>query len=164
MVIYLQITEAENFQEMFLKIILDRAEFTREFVPLGKITSYGLSATFYLLLPIILHGCENQVMVDWDIIRRCLSSPIFRSPDVINLGTCSSDTHLHLASGCRSTNDVKNSLVYYSNQKNFYFVTNIIHEKNGYSPVSEKDSDSPSHVEHFRTRYLFLKFISRHFL
>ncbi|XP_077222093.1 endoribonuclease Dicer homolog 4-like [Tasmannia lanceolata] len=61
-----EITHAQNFQEMFLKIILDRSEFVSNFVPLGKKASSHLgSSTFYLLLPIWKHEHEDKMIVDW---------------------------------------------------------------------------------------------------
>ncbi|KAK9269302.1 hypothetical protein L1049_001073 [Liquidambar formosana] len=141
-----QILQAQRFQEMFLKVILERSEFVPEFVPLGKSDIYQLnSSTFYLLLPVILHNCKNIVTVDWKIIRRCLSSPIFRTPtDAIHNGILPSDNYLQLANGFRSINDVVDSLVYAPYKKAFFFVSDVLDDKDGYSRYKE----STSHVEH----------------
>ncbi|XP_057995567.1 dicer-like protein 4 isoform X2 [Hevea brasiliensis] len=138
-----EITMAMNFQEMFLKVILDRKELISEFVPLGKDSFCKSSHTFYLLLPVILRGCGSGVTVDWEVIRRCLLSPVFRSVQKENFPSVA---HLQLANGCRSMRDIENSLVYIAHKKQFYFVSNIFHGKNGFSP--HKGSSTPSHLEH----------------
>lgn len=141
----LQIKMAENFQEMFLKIILDRLEFVFEFVELGA-ESHTSTSTFYLLLPVILE--ESDVMkVDWKTMKRCLCSPIFRHPaDTVDKKVFPLDI-LQLANGYKSVRDIENSLVYAPHKQIFYFVTNIDHQKNGFSPY--KDSGTSSYVDHF---------------
>ncbi|CAN0901094.1 Dicer-like protein 4 [Linum grandiflorum] len=147
-----EIMQAHNFQEMFLKVILDRDELASGYVPLGKNAFSKSSPTFYLLLPVILKGCENKVMVDWDIIRTCLSSPIFRSPgDVTVEEDPIPDPHLQLANGLKRIADVENSLVYVPHKKQLYFITNVIPGKNGFSP--HKGSESPSHVDRLITTF-----------
>ncbi|CAK7338282.1 unnamed protein product [Dovyalis caffra] len=137
---------------MFLKAILDRSEFIHEFVPLGEDPFSKICQTFYLLLPVIFNGSERRVTVDWKIIRRCLSSPVFKNPaDVVDMGTLPSGACLQLANGWRSIRDVENSLVYTPYQQRFYFITNIVPEKNGYSPC--KGSTTPSHVDHLTTTF-----------
>ncbi|CAI0395038.1 unnamed protein product [Linum tenue] len=145
-----EIVQAQNFQEMFFKVILDRSELTSGFVHLGKNGFSKSSPTFYLLLPVILDGCGNEVLVDWDIIRTCLSSPVFRSPGDMKVEEDPiSDTHLLLANGRKKITDVENSLVYAPYKKIFYFITNVIPGKNGFSP--HKGSEPPSHMEHLTT-------------
>ncbi|GAV83950.1 dsrm domain-containing protein/DEAD domain-containing protein/Helicase_C domain-containing protein/Ribonuclease_3 domain-containing protein/PAZ domain-containing protein/dsRNA_bind domain-containing protein [Cephalotus follicularis] len=155
-----EIIQAQHFQEMFFKVILDRSEFIPEFVPLGKnFFDKSRLSTFYLLLPVFLHDYENKVTIDWKIVRRCLFSPVFRNPAVAMIKSkeiIPSGSHLQLANGCTSITDVENSLVYVTHKKEFYFITNIIQEKNAYSP--SKDSGSSSHVEHiFQTFKIHLK-------
>ncbi|KAL9326120.1 hypothetical protein ACSQ67_006765 [Phaseolus vulgaris] len=76
-----EIKMAENFQEMFLKISLDRFEFVSEIVNLGTAAeSHTSSSTFYLLLPVIFQE-YNAMKVDWKTVKRCLWSPIFRHPE-----------------------------------------------------------------------------------
>lgn len=141
---------AQQFQEMFLKIILDRSEFVSEFVPLGKNDDLqsSTSSSFYLLLPVIFLDNENTIMtVDWKTVRRCLSSPIFRQPEeTVNLELCLTHVNLQLADGYRSAREVENSLVYAPHKKLFYFVTNVVHGKNGLSPY--KDSGNLTYVDH----------------
>ncbi|WCJ29844.1 dicer-like 4 [Euphorbia peplus] len=137
-----EITQALNFQEMFLKIILDRSEIVPDFVPLGKDGFYASSPTFYLLLP-VLHDSGNLVTVNWEIVRRCISSPVFTR---MENGCIPSDPHLQLANGCRSTSDIENSLVYVPHKKEFYFIVNVVHGKDANCPY--KDSGGPSHVQH----------------
>ncbi|TKY54740.1 Dicer protein 4 [Spatholobus suberectus] len=148
-----EIKMAENFQEMFLKIILDRLEFVSESVDLGKGSeSHTSASTFYLLLPVALQEYGNAMKVDWKTVKRCLCSPIFRHPaDTMDKKVFPLDNHLQLANGCRSVKDVKNSLVYAPHKKIFYFVTNINYQKNGFSP--HKDSGTSSYVDHFIEKF-----------
>lgn len=148
--LHMQIMQAQHFQEMFFKVILDRSKFLSEYVPLGNNEVFASSSsTFYLLLPVILHNCENKVMVDWKIIKRCLSSPLFKTPaEAVENGNFPSGVCLELANGCRDVRDVKNSFVYAPHKVAFYFITNIVGEKNGYSPY--RDSGTLSHVEHLK--------------
>ncbi|KAM7268329.1 hypothetical protein ACFE04_010495 [Oxalis oulophora] len=151
---------AQHFQEMFLKVILDRSEFIQEYVPLGKNDSdVHDSSTFYLLLPVLSHDYLNTMSVDWKLVRKCLSSPIFRAPTPAkDHEIISSGAHLHLANGCWSINDIENSLGFCPQKNAFFFVTNIVWDKNGYSPY--KDSDTTSHVDHcYQTWMLELKIL-----
>ncbi|KAL9399688.1 hypothetical protein Peur_008649 [Populus x canadensis] len=147
-----EITYATNFQELFLKAILDRSEFVHEYVPLGKDALSKSCPTFYLLLPVIFHVSERRVTVDWEIIRRCLSSPVFKNPaNAVDKGILPSNDCLQLANGCSSIRDVENSLVYTPHQKKFYFIANIVPEKNGDSPC--KGSKTRSHKDHLTTTF-----------
>lgn len=141
---------AQNFQEMFLKVILDRKEFVSEFVQLGNIDSCKASSlTFYLLLPVTFHDDGSTLIIDWNVIRKCLSSPVFGSPvDALNKKILASD--VQLANGCRSRKDVENSLVYAPHKKLFFFITNIVFDKNGYSLY--KDSGTLSYAEHLNKK------------
>uniref|UniRef100_A0A7N2L0R6 Dicer-like protein 4 n=2 Tax=Quercus lobata TaxID=97700 RepID=A0A7N2L0R6_QUELO len=135
-----EIVLAQNFQEMYLKVILDRSKFVPESVSLGKSnTCESNSLTFYLLLPVILHDSDKKITVDWKIIRRCLSSPIFRTPeDAVEKENFPLGDNLLLANGCRSISEVKDSLVYATPYKQgFFFITGIVDGKSGYSPHSE---------------------------
>ncbi|GAU11988.1 hypothetical protein TSUD_196120 [Trifolium subterraneum] len=146
-----EIKMAENFQEMFLRVILDRLEFVSKFVKLGA-ESRTSTSTFYLLLPVILKEYDDVMKVDWETVKRCLCSPIFRHPeDTMDKKVTPLDNHLQLANGYRSVRDVENSLVYVPHKKFFYCITNIIYEKNGFSPY--KDSDTSSYVDHFNDKY-----------
>ncbi|WJX95975.1 endoribonuclease Dicer [Trifolium repens] len=153
-----EIKMAENFQEMFLRVILDRLEFVSKFVELGA-ESRTNTSTFYLLLPVILKEYDDvmkeydDVMkVDWETVKRCLCSPIFRHPvDTLDKKVTPLNNHLQLANGYRSVRDVENSLVYVPHTKFFYCVTDIIYEKNGFSPY--KDSNTSSYVDHFNEKY-----------
>lgn len=131
---------------MFLKIILDRNEFIREYLSLEDNDVHeSSSSTFYLWLPVVEHECE-KVSVDWTLIKRCLSSPIFKHPKSGTGDDISQLTdHLHLASGCSSSNDTLHGLVYLPCKDTFYFISDILSEKNAYSSFD----DSKSHVEHY---------------
>ncbi|KAF5956284.1 hypothetical protein HYC85_003509 [Camellia sinensis] len=144
-----EILQAQNFQEMYLKVILDRSEFISEFVSLGKNGFSGSgSPTFYLLLPVILCEYKSTMTVDWKLIRRCLSSPIFRSrQDARDSVIPHLNNHLELANGPHIINDVLNSLVYAPCKDTFFFISDVVPEKNGYSPFN----DSTNHIEHYIT-------------
>ncbi|MED6180828.1 endoribonuclease Dicer [Stylosanthes scabra] len=139
-----EIKMAEHFQEMFLKIILDRSEFVSDLVTLTKgAESHGSSSTFYLMLPVNLHEYENIMTVDWKTVRRCLCSPIFKLPlDAVAQNSYPFDSSLQLADGKRSIRDVENSLVYATHKELFYFVTNVTHGKNGFSPCNDSGTSS----------------------
>ncbi|RDY03580.1 Dicer-like protein 4, partial [Mucuna pruriens] len=148
-----EIKMAECFQEMFLKIILDRLQFVSEFVDLGKgAESHTSTSTFYLLLPVILQDYRNVMKVDWKTVKRCLCSPVFRHPaDTMDKKVFPLDIHLQLANGYRSVRDVENSLVYAPHKKIFYFVTNINYQKNGFS--THKDSGTSSYMDYFIEKF-----------
>ncbi|XP_021275639.1 dicer-like protein 4 isoform X1 [Herrania umbratica] len=152
-----EIMQAQHFQEMIFKVILDRSRLLSEYVPLGNKEIFASSSsTFYLLLPVFLRNCGNKVMVDWKIIKRCLSSPLFKTPaEAVENENFPSGVCLELANGCRDVRDVKNSFVYAPHKMAFYFITNIVGEKNGYSPY--RDSGTLSHVEHLKMSDIHLK-------
>ncbi|KAG6676656.1 hypothetical protein I3842_15G163400 [Carya illinoinensis] len=160
----IEITLAKNFQEMYLKVILDRSEFIPESVSVGKNDiSKSSFLTFYLLLPVILHDNESKIAVDWKIISRCLSSPLFRTPEDAMVEKYPLGVYLQLANGCRSRSDVENSLVYAPHKNEFYFITNIIHGMNGYSPC--KDSETSSYAERLCEKFgIELKYPEQPFL
>jgi len=147
---------AEDFQEMFLKISLDRLEFLSEIVDLGMaVESHTSSSTFYLLLPVVLQEYGNTMKVDWKTVKRCLWSPIFRHPEyTMDKKKFPFDNHLQLANGSKSVRDVENSLVYVPHKKTFYFVTNIDYEKTGFSP--HKESGASSYVDYLIKGYLLI--------
>lgn len=147
-----EITQAESFQEMFLKVILDRSEFVHEYIPLRNNASRSISSTSYLLLPVVFHDNEGSVSIDWKVIRRCLSSQIFQNHACpIVKETAYSDTHLTLYDGRRRSSDIENSLVYVPYKDEFFFVTNIVRGKNGYSQYKKKGSSS--YFEHLMTKF-----------
>lgn len=155
--------EAQKFQEMFLKVILDRSDLQREFIPLGQDNDFNSGSSNYLLLPVILQKSNSCVSVDWNTIRRCLSSPLFGNPT--HRTVFGNPTHrtaktdalsrfpLTLANGSkRKSEDVENSLVYAPYKKLFYFITSINFEKSGGSRY--KDSDPLTHAEHINRTYV----------
>ncbi|GMI92533.1 DICER-LIKE 4, dicer-like 4 [Hibiscus trionum] len=153
-----EIMEAQHFQEMFFKVILDRSKLLSGFFTLGNSDFLSSSSsTFYLLLPVILSNCENKMTVDWGIVQRCLSSPLFKTPvESAKNENFSSDVCLQLVNGCTSIRDVENSLVYAAHKAAFYFITGIVRGKNGYSPY--RDSGSLNHVEHLKMSGIHLKY------
>ncbi|XP_017241588.1 dicer-like protein 4 isoform X3 [Daucus carota subsp. sativus] len=146
-----QLALAEKFQEMFLKVIIDRSQFCSEFVPLGRINSDILAPrTYYLMLPVICYEFEEAMVVDWNLVMKCLSSPIFNMPEVAKANELPQPSEkLHLANGPKSVNDVVNSLIYVPSKKLFYFVSDVLSEKNAYSDYKA----SKSHVHHFSERF-----------
>ncbi|KAI3975520.1 hypothetical protein MKX01_038789 [Papaver californicum] len=118
-----EVVQAENFREMFLKIILDRSDFFSDFVPLGMSDiRQGSPSSLYLLLPLKQIKHENRLFIDWDLIRNCLSSTVFRSPKVsfdslvTPVPPCES---LEFANGSVSRSDILNSLVFPPHNKLF---------------------------------------------
>ncbi|KAF4352221.1 hypothetical protein F8388_003618, partial [Cannabis sativa] len=160
-----EIILAEKFQEMFLKVILDREEFVSQFVPLGtNVFSKSGSQTFYLLLPVTFHDYENTLSIDWKIIRKCLSSPVFRSPgDTLEKNILAPDVSLQLADGRRKISDIENSFAYAIHTKSFYFISHIVHERNGHSPYTNQDTET--YMEHLVERFgITLKYPEQPFL
>ncbi|XP_051131155.1 dicer-like protein 4 isoform X2 [Andrographis paniculata] len=146
-----EIASAEKFQRMFLKIILDRHEFIPQHVSLEEddIIESG-SLTRYLLLPVFEH--ENQFSVDWALVQKLLSSPIFKCPKT-DIGNEASHLNnpLHLADGSWSFDNILNSLVYVPGKDTFFFISDILPDKNGHSLYD----GSKTHIEHYAERYGF---------
>lgn len=142
--VLVQMLLALNFQEMCLKIILDRSEFVCDHVPLLKSKVSELdSSIFYLLLPVTMQE-DSSISIDWMVIRRCLSSPIFAPLGHLSDTPSTLDCHLQLADGPASRDDVLNSLVYVAHRNSFFFVSQILTDKNGYS----LQDSSTSHIDH----------------
>ncbi|KAK2993669.1 hypothetical protein RJ640_009484 [Escallonia rubra] len=142
-----EIILSEKFQEMCLKVILDRSELIGEHVSLGKSDCINSSSpTFYLMLPVIRHTYKNSLTIDWKLVRRCLSSSIFRtSKDAGENAILDPKSNLHLANGLKSKEDVVGSLVYAPCKNTFFFVSDVVLDKNGYS----RAKDSINHVDHY---------------
>ncbi|KAK4369861.1 hypothetical protein RND71_009336 [Anisodus tanguticus] len=149
-----EIQLAVKFQRMFLKIILDRCEFISDFVSLEKKDHVDSASKFYLLLPVNLFG-HNKISVDWELVRRCLSSPIFgTSVCAGNNEITKFDKRLQLANGSKSVHDVANSLVYVPCKDTFFFISDVVKDKNAYSMYKDsKNQDSKNHVEHYRDNF-----------
>ncbi|XP_021911195.1 dicer-like protein 4 [Carica papaya] len=104
-----EILQAQHFQEMCFKVILDRKKLIPDFVPLesGSLSKSSFPS-FYLLLPVIWLDDEHAMTIDWQTIRTCLSSPVFKTlANDIEKEILCSDVHLQLANGCWSTSDVE---------------------------------------------------------
>ncbi|KAI3744431.1 hypothetical protein L1987_57511 [Smallanthus sonchifolius] len=142
-----EILLAERFQEMWLKAIIDKSEFITDFVELGKDDFNNSALTFYLLLPMRVDEHRASMTVDWQLITKCLSSPIFKNPkDIIT--TCDQmytmNGCLYLANGPTQIKDILNSLVYVPCKDIFYFVSDYLPEKNSFSIFKET-----SYVNHY---------------
>ncbi|CAN6228788.1 unnamed protein product [Urochloa humidicola] len=140
---------ARNFQEMCLKVLLDRSEFTESYVMLGNDASLQMDSTFYLLLPIKQKFYGDKFMIDWPSIKRCLSSPVFQDLK----GSPLHDSYLpneslKLLNGTYSKADVIGSLVYTPHNKLFFFVDVILDETNG-----ESEFNGSTYVEHFNEKF-----------
>ncbi|CAN6448099.1 unnamed protein product [Victoria cruziana] len=63
-----EIVDAERFQEMCLKVMLDRSELAVDYIQLGKHDSPQLSSsTYYFMLPLKqVEDTNDQLTVDWD--------------------------------------------------------------------------------------------------
>ncbi|KAG0494006.1 hypothetical protein HPP92_005000 [Vanilla planifolia] len=143
-----EILLAQNFQEMFLKIILDRSEFCGDSVTLGNFdASHSLS--FYLLLPVTGQRFDNTRAIDWKTVKCCLSSPVFSHDDLYGKGYMQGNT-LELYNGPVNMSDVSNSLIFVPHNQLFFFVDCILHEKNAHS---QKGSFDTSYMEHYLSRF-----------
>ncbi|XP_073150113.1 dicer-like protein 4 isoform X2 [Henckelia pumila] len=141
-----EVASAEKFQQMCLNIILDRSKFIPEYFSLEENDVHEANtSTFYLTLPIVQHD-DDKISVDWMLVNRCLSSPIFRHRDnVVDDEIPQPNSRLHLSNGGKDARDIVNSLVYVPCKDTFFFISDICHEKNGYSLYDE----SKTHAEHY---------------
>ncbi|KVH93716.1 Dicer double-stranded RNA-binding fold, partial [Cynara cardunculus var. scolymus] len=119
--------------------IIDKSEFVKDFVQLGKDDVSSPISTFYLLLPVIVNKYRGSMTVDWKLITKCLSSPIFRTPKD---NTCDRTSHmnncLYLSNGPTKIDDILNSLVYVPCKDTFYFVSGLFPEKDAFSLFKEE--------------------------
>ncbi|XP_076937243.1 dicer-like protein 4 [Bidens hawaiensis] len=155
-----EILLAERFQEMWLKAIIDKSELVKDFVQLGKDDVSNSSSTFYLLLPVCIDKHRGSMTVDWHLITKCLSSPIFRNPENI-ITTCDRDQAsnmnncLHLATGPTKIKDILCSLVYVPCKDTFYFVSDYFPEKNSFSIFKEGTSYVNHYAEVFGSQFSY---------
>uniref|UniRef100_A0A0D9W711 Dicer-like protein 4 n=1 Tax=Leersia perrieri TaxID=77586 RepID=A0A0D9W711_9ORYZ len=142
---------AHKFQETFLKILLDRSEFTSSHVVLSNDVTLEINSSFYLLLPIKQKCYGDRFMIDWPAVERCLSSPIFKAPiDVSVHASYSPNESLRLLDGICSKADVVGSVVYSPHNKIFFFVDSILDEINARSKCK---GATYTYVEHFKERF-----------
>lgn len=139
---------AHNFQEMFLKVLLDRSEFTSSSVMLKSDAELQISSTFYLLLPIKQKFYGDKFMIDWPTVKRCLASPVFQH--CMGLSPC--DTYLpqeslKLLDGTYNKADVTGSLVFTPHNNLFFFVDVILDDINAKSELN-----GATYEEHFKER------------
>ncbi|KAK9098409.1 hypothetical protein Syun_025454 [Stephania yunnanensis] len=147
-----EIIQAQNFQELCLKIILDRSIFFSDFVSLGESDTSQSLSTFYLLLPMRETNHENKLGVDWNIIRRCLSSPVFhRGVDSRDHSPIHGSSSLILESGLVNTWDILNCLVFTPHNKLFFFVVDILHGMNSESAFP--DHKRVNYAEHYSEEF-----------
>ncbi|KAM0933866.1 hypothetical protein DsansV1_C34g0226111 [Dioscorea sansibarensis] len=147
-----EITLAQKFQEMFLKVILDRSEFFSDVVLLGSNLKSHCSLTFYLLLPVKQCADGKSVVVDWHTIRCCLSSPAFgchvNSDRMDYVPIC--DT-LELLNGPVKKVDVLHSLIFTPHNKQFFFIDGRVDDINANS--LRKGSKDISYAQHYKERF-----------
>ncbi|RCV34474.1 hypothetical protein SETIT_7G162200v2 [Setaria italica] len=140
---------AHNFQEMFLKVLLDRSEFTSSYVMLGNDTAFQMDSTFYLLLPIKQKFYGDKFIIDWPAVKRCLSSPVFQDPTSLSLhDSYLPNESLKLLDGTYSKADVIGSLVFTPHNNLFFFVDDILDEINGKS-----EFNGATYAAHFEERF-----------
>ncbi|XP_071686095.1 dicer-like protein 4 isoform X2 [Rutidosis leptorrhynchoides] len=139
-----EIVLAEKFQEMWLKAIIDKSELTMDYVRLGKDDVSNIASTFYLLLPVIVNEHQKSISVDWNLITKCLSSPIFKNPEDI-VQTSYMNNCLHLANGPTQINDILHSFVYVPCKDTFFFVSEFLPDRNSFSVFK----DDKSYINHF---------------
>ncbi|ONK59574.1 uncharacterized protein A4U43_C08F7860 [Asparagus officinalis] len=134
-----QIMLAEKFQEIALKIILERSLFFSDIVLLGDINEpHTTSSTFYLLLPVKMQDYSDDKLVDWETVGRCINSPAFGySIDSLDCLDPVNDT-LELHNGTFKKSDIMNSLVFTPHNKKFFFIDDINQEKNVNSHKNDK--------------------------
>lgn len=144
---FLQISLAQNFQEMFLKIILDRSEYFNDGVALGKINA-SLSSNFYLLLPVMEQRYVKNRAIDWETVKRCLSSPTFVQ-HVSYEGDLMGNNTLELFNGQENVSDILNSLIFVPHNQLFYFVDDLLPKINANSQKAPGDT---SYAEHYRSK------------
>ncbi|PIA45697.1 hypothetical protein AQUCO_01600137v1 [Aquilegia coerulea] len=144
-----EIAQAKMFQELYLKIILDRKEFFADFVPLGKKDLIQPKpSTSYLLLPVRQNKHEPKLAVDWELIKRCLSSPVFGAQKI---ALDSGGKPIILADGPANTSDVVNSLIFTPHNKLFFFVDGILSGIDASSPFT--DNSSANYVDHYAQKF-----------
>ncbi|OQU81937.1 hypothetical protein SORBI_3006G142775 [Sorghum bicolor] len=138
---------AHNFQEMFLKVLLDRSEFTSSYILLGNDAALDMDSTFYLLLP-IKQKFYGDNMIDWPTIKKCLSSPAFQDPMGLSLpDSYLPNESLKLLGGAYKKADVIGSLVYTPHTDLFFFVDSILDGTNAKSELN-----GATYEEHFKER------------
>ncbi|KAG2567328.1 hypothetical protein PVAP13_7NG350064 [Panicum virgatum] len=137
---------ARNFQEMCLKVLLDRSEFTSSYVMLGNDAALQMDSTFYLLLPIKQKFYGDKFMIDWPAVKRCLSSPVFQDPRGLSLhDSYLPNESLKLLDGTYSKADVIGSLVFTPHTKLFFFVDVILDEVN-----AKSEFNGATYAEYFK--------------
>lgn len=140
---------------MFLKIIFDRSKFFSDFVSLGEVDTLEKTSTYYLLLPVIQDECHDKVCIDWTVVERCLSSPVFQSTDADRKDNAmSSSETLNLANGPVEKKDIIKSLVFNPRNKLFFFIEDILYDTNAYSRMN--GSHSSTYEEHYLNRFVLL--------
>ncbi|XP_025824254.1 endoribonuclease Dicer homolog 4 isoform X2 [Panicum hallii] len=140
---------ARNFQEMCLKVLLDRSEFTSSYVMLGNDAALQMDSTFYLLLPIKQKFYGDKFMIDWPAVKRCLSSPVFQDPRGLSLhDSYLPNESLKLLDGTYSKADVIGSLVFAPHNNLFFFVDVILDEVN-----AKSEFKGATYAEYFKERF-----------
>ncbi|XBJ03091.1 hypothetical protein VPH35_022331 [Triticum aestivum] len=145
-----QMMLARNFQEMFLKVLLDRSEFTVSHVMLlGNSETLQFNSTFYLLLPIKQELYGDIFMIDWQTVKRCLSSPVFKDPTGVSAhGSYLPDESLRLLDNMYSKTDVVGSLIFAPHIKTFFVIDVILNELNARS-----EYDGATYEDHYKERF-----------
>ncbi|XP_031480421.1 endoribonuclease Dicer homolog 4 isoform X3 [Nymphaea colorata] len=145
--------EGGRFQEMCLKLMLDRSELRDNYVQLGKHDSCQLSSsTYYLMLPLKqVEDTDDRLTVDWGTVRNCLSSPTFNQERNILDQSLNGSSVLQLANGPVAESEILDSLVFTPHNGRFFFISDILHQMNGYSTFN--DSKALNYAEYFLNKF-----------
>lgn len=152
-----QLRDALNFQEIFLRILLDRQDFRTDYVELGtEDVNLGLSSTSYLLLPVQSCDSKQELCIDWKIIKDCLSSPVFSHESKGLSAADDSGNQLEERDFWRFDNgwvhidNIRNTLVVTSHNDTFYCIVDILHEINANSYAETMNC---SYADYYKKKY-----------
>ncbi|GLJ43003.1 hypothetical protein SUGI_0892520 [Cryptomeria japonica] len=154
----IQLAEALKFQEIYLRIILDRADFENDYVEVGREDrNQGNPSTSYLLLPVQSCDAKKDITIEWKIIKDILSSPVFsltsqKMPENFGEGhLLEMRDYLRLANGWVPMQTLKNSLVLTTHDNTFYCIVDILHQMNSNSKFGI--SSEYNYAEYFQKKH-----------
>ncbi|KAH9296951.1 hypothetical protein KI387_028633, partial [Taxus chinensis] len=140
----IQLRDALKFQEVYLRIMLDRPDFLEDYVALGREDrNWGSSSTTYLLLPVQSCDAEKDISIEWKIIKEILSSPIFShtsqklAEEFCNEHLIKRRDYLRLANGWAPVETLQNTLVLTTHNNTFYCIVDVLPQINSNSKFRE---------------------------
>lgn len=153
----IQLSDALKFQEIFLRILLDRQDFCTDYVELGvEDANFGMSSTSYLLLPVQSCDGKQELCIDWKIIKDCLSSPVFSHaskglPAADGSGNLLENRdYLWFDNGWVHIDTIQNCLVVTSHNDTFYCIVDVLHEINANSYAETMNC---SYADYYKKKY-----------